>query len=184
MRREDLSGDAREMYEAWLGLGLSEDQALAEVADMAGAPPADPFDGLTEMFRAAGLTEAESRLAAIGRDGSEFRARRLLSEAVQPAARAPGAGAVVPSRDEQRRALEEAERAAQAFHGFDGERAAQWVRRKYVEEWAHLPVAEAVRELKAYARMLLKGRPGSPGLAEGRAGARGVELNEQEGRRR
>lgn len=181
MRPEDLSGDAREMYEAWRGLGLSETRALAEVAGMDGAPQVEPFDELASAFRSMGLSEGESRAAAVGRDGSESQARRLFAEAVRP-----GTGSAAPGEVEQRRALAEAVRAAQRFHGFDAERAEDWVRRKYEAEWVRLPLAEAVRELRAYARMLeaappLSVRSARAGLDEGRAAggsARAVELRE------
>lgn len=80
MRPEDLRGDAARAYENWRALGLTEDAALREAMQYQGAPQPDTFDQLVEAFRGLGLSAAFARECAIGRDGSEYEARRLFAE--------------------------------------------------------------------------------------------------------
>lgn len=65
MEHHELTGEARDLYESWRRLGHSEAQALDEVRRSGIAHQ----QGLEDMFRSVGLSEAEARVAARGRDG-------------------------------------------------------------------------------------------------------------------
>lgn len=81
---ERLTDDARRLYDAALSFGMTESQALTFAAGAGGRATdlydADPFDRLTETFRAAGMTESAAHTAAVGWGGTEQRARARLAE--------------------------------------------------------------------------------------------------------
>jgi hypothetical protein len=80
MTPDDLTGKARERYDTWRTLGLSEASALRQViAD--GDVVLDPFDASVDLFRRLGMSETAARHAAIGRTSGEGEARRVLAEA-------------------------------------------------------------------------------------------------------
>lgn len=80
MSPDQLTGTARERYDTWRRLGLSEAASLREVTSE-GLVPADPFDDMASFFQALGLSEAGARHAAVGRARGEGEARRELTEA-------------------------------------------------------------------------------------------------------
>jgi hypothetical protein len=75
-RPEELRGEAADRFGVWRELGLSEASAMAQVRADGLLPAGDPVDQLTEVFREMGLSESAARVAAVGRDGSEFTVRR------------------------------------------------------------------------------------------------------------
>lgn len=173
MRPEELTGRAREYYESWLGLGLSEAEALAEVersgvqleeqihgifkglglSDTAAqtaargrgraSTPADPFDTFVEQFQRMGLSESGARIAAIGRGNTEHGARRSYREAE------------LASRAASLTLLQAIDEAAQAFTNFQSwvtlNEARASLREKLAHEWGYLPEAMQKRRLVEYA---------------------------------
>jgi hypothetical protein len=83
IRSEDLRGAQLETYELWRRLGMSEANALVEVA-RAHPHLVEPFDRLVGTFEALGMPSGAARTAAVGRGGSESAARRGLSDALKP----------------------------------------------------------------------------------------------------
>jgi hypothetical protein len=85
VRVEDLRGAARDRYDTWRRLGLSESSALQQCVND-GLVETEPFDVVAATLRRLnpGLSESGARSAAVGRGGSESAARRGLSEALKP----------------------------------------------------------------------------------------------------
>jgi hypothetical protein len=78
IRPEDLRGKARETFDTWRSLGLSEAAAMREL-DRDGLLDGyrDGFDRVVELHRGWGLSEAGAKRAAIGRGMSEHEARQF-----------------------------------------------------------------------------------------------------------
>jgi hypothetical protein len=74
-RPEDLTGEARDRFQVWRTLGLSESAALDQLRRDGVLAEADPVDQLTESFRALGLSPSAAKTAALGR-GDEVSVRR------------------------------------------------------------------------------------------------------------
>ncbi|MEU6036904.1 hypothetical protein ABZ801_15995 [Actinomadura sp. NPDC047616] len=148
MRPEDLTGEAREVYEAWRGVGLSEPRALDEVrrSGLSGLPEQDGFDAMTQMFQTIGLSESEARAAAIGRDGSERQARWRFNEAE------------INAVAEKLTLTQAIEAAAQAFTAWATWLTMEDARRYYQDkvrgEWGHLSEVARKRNLVLTARAL------------------------------
>jgi hypothetical protein len=145
MGAADLTGQAREVYDAWRGLGHTDEQALQEVR-RAGLLPHDAFDDLVETFRRLGLPANEARRAAVGRDGSEHRVRQQFKEAEL----AEAAESVSEAQ-----AVEAAARAFAAYQPWLGvEGARDHVREKLRTQWAMLPEAARKRNLVQFAQQM------------------------------
>jgi hypothetical protein len=113
VKASELTGRAREYFDDWRKLGLSESAALAEVERSGivveqqlaeafeahglspeaartaaqgrdGGAVGGPFDELVSFYEARGLSPAAARAAAIGRDGTETEARQRFAEAAKP----------------------------------------------------------------------------------------------------
>jgi hypothetical protein len=73
VKPEDLRGKARELYQTWRGLGLSESAAMEQVRE-AGLlrERRSEHDRLRETFIGLGLSERAAEVAAAGRDGRDL----------------------------------------------------------------------------------------------------------------
>ena len=102
MRPDDLRGRARDTYEIWRRLGLSE-QAAIEVLRDDGLIPMSDHDCLVANFMRLGLSASEAETAAHGRGP------RLVRDMTRPS---PGATVGETLQDNRRRLIENIERIA------------------------------------------------------------------------
>jgi hypothetical protein len=85
---QDLQGDARRMFDAWISIGLTEQAALESLARDGFIHESDD-DRLVRNFQELGLSLTEARIAAAGRDGPRLRPVQAASIAEgSPQARA------------------------------------------------------------------------------------------------
>jgi hypothetical protein len=73
MRPDDLHGGARDSYDTWRRLGLSEQAAMDVLREDGLLPPESDHDRLVANFMMLGLSASEAEVAAVGRDGTRRR---------------------------------------------------------------------------------------------------------------
>ncbi|GAA2726352.1 hypothetical protein [Actinocorallia aurantiaca] len=164
MSAEELTGQARSLYESWRELGLSESAALDAVTESGLIRESTaPADRLEAAFTEMGLTESAARRAAAGRG---------------PVRSAP----TVESLPE----WEEAVRTAVEIHGMSDGQARGYLRQKVAfGDWAGLRAdGGLVEALREYSRLKVGGRitstSSTPVTESARPGSRprAVELRE------
>ncbi|MEU3168957.1 hypothetical protein [Streptosporangium sp. NPDC006930] len=179
MKENELTGQAREYYNDWRKLGLSESAALSEVersgildedqltegfkslglspeaariaAQGRGEAAAQhPFDQAVSLYERMGLSPSAAKVAVIGRGGTEAQVRAEMGELAKESRD------VRIGQDETaqlKAAFNEAVSAAKSFYSWRDDQAEEWIKNKIHGEYAAMSVTEGIAALRRYARV-------------------------------